>query len=61
MTRWQRTPRKLRESVIANLTCDADSWESSDGEWWSEGDERERARATRAAIAALRAAARGGR
>lgn len=67
MTRWQKTAPELRRSVIANLEYDAEENEHMAEQPWAgmngaDVDEsRDRARAFRAAAAALRAAARGGR
>lgn len=60
MTRWQRTPAELRRVVIATLEHDAEAFEACPPTW-RDGDEHDRARALRAAIAVLRAAARGER
>jgi hypothetical protein len=65
VSRWRQTPPALRRSVIANLVCDAEENESiatePAGSAWCEPDEaRARARAFRAAIAALRKEARRG-
>jgi hypothetical protein len=66
-SRWQKTPRKLRESVIANLVhdandCDELAADADEGTWVMCGEDadeaRARARAFRAAAAALRKAAR---